>query len=212
MTEHTNNVSPALTLKQRWLHEFKQSLDRGGWTAIEEKLGKAFDEIATDGLTDLYTPRMFNRIIAQIIEPRIRRKYQSNITPLGAVVFIDIDRFKQLNSMFGHAGGDNMLRVFAKHLSDKFRISDLIGRIGGDEFVVIADGLSVDAVSERIENLRAELLHYPWKLERIDGGDRSVGCELGFTSKVVEISDPSVISEFIRKADIAVMQQKKDRD
>ena len=206
-----DNVNPASSLRERFIRDVWAAHDRGGKTAANELLGKAFDEMATDDVTDLFTPRIFNRILAQIVIPRMRRSYQKGVT-LGAVAYIDIDFFKHINAMFGHAGGDEVLRVIGKKLKAQFRSSDVIGRVGGDEFVVIADGLTVESVTRRIGILRQELLEHPWKLERIDGGDRSAGHELTFTSKVVDIATPEVLSEIITKADVAVMQEKQRRD
>ncbi len=205
------DISPVLTLKERWIREFWETHRRGGVSAANAMLSRAYDDMATDELTDLYTPRAFRRVLAQILAPKMKRKYDEQHYPLGAVVFIDLDYFKRLNEMFGHAGGDEVLRVFGKKLKLQFRASDLIGRLGGDEFVIIADGLSVDMVHQRVESLKADLLEHHWRLERIDGGDQSPGSVLTFTSRVEEITDPEALDALIRKADIAVMKEKARR-
>lgn len=64
--------------------------------------------------------------------------------PDAAVLYIDVDRFKAINDTYGHDGGDRLLRVVAARLRGGVRPSDVIGRLSGDEFAVICDGLSGD--------------------------------------------------------------------
>jgi diguanylate cyclase (GGDEF)-like protein len=73
---------------------------------------------------------------------------------LGAVLFIDLDGFKAVNDAHGHAVGDSVLNLVAKTLAETVRESDIIGRIGGDEFIAVLSNLtSVDdavGVAEKI--------------------------------------------------------------
>ena len=75
-----------------------------------------------------------------------------------AVVFIDIDGFKQFNDTFGHAAGDECLSRFAAALRSSFRPDDAIVRFAGDEFVVVAKGMNEGMARERVEAMRARLL------------------------------------------------------
>lgn len=74
-----------------------------------------------------------------------------------AVVFIDLDGFKQVNDQFGHAAGDSCLSRFAAALRSSFRPDDEIVRFAGDEFVVVAKGMDVGMARERVEAMRARL-------------------------------------------------------
>ena len=67
----------------------------------------------------------------------------------------DMDGFKQINDRFGHLEGNRVLRLFAQALKDSCREYDYVARMGGDEFVVIAPGLSADAAGKKAEQMRA---------------------------------------------------------
>jgi diguanylate cyclase (GGDEF)-like protein len=71
------------------------------------------------------------------------------------VMVSDMDGFKQINDRFGHLEGNRVLRLFAQALKDSCREYDYVARMGGDEFVVIAPGLTAEAASKKAEQMRA---------------------------------------------------------
>lgn len=73
----------------------------------------------------------------------------------GAVLFCDLDAFKPVNDTLGHAFGDRVLAIVARRLDAQVRSGDTTARFGGDEFVIVADELSDDGVSELLARLRA---------------------------------------------------------
>jgi diguanylate cyclase (GGDEF)-like protein len=82
--------------------------------------------------------------------------------PIGAaVLFFDLDRFKQINDLYGHAVGDECLVRFARAIRDSFRPGDAIVRYGGDEFLVVAPGMDLEATRARVDTLRASLARLP---------------------------------------------------
>ncbi len=82
----------------------------------------------TDGLTGTYNKRSTEEHINEILEKDPAEK--------GTFVIMDVDRFKEVNDRYGHMTGDKVLSEFGRMLKEHFREGDIIGRIGGDEFVV----------------------------------------------------------------------------
>lgn len=82
--------------------------------------------------------------------------------PHGAVLFVDLDRFKQFNDELGHALGDELLRALADRLTHMVRPEDSCGRWGGDEFLVLSDSVTTEqearALAERVETALAKPL------------------------------------------------------
>lgn len=120
---------------------------------------KRLTELAsTDTLTGLA-----NRMkLAEVFE-RERAHAQRNGTPL-ALVFLDIDHFKQINDRFGHEVGDRALEHFAESLSQRLRVSDLLCRLGGEEFAVLLPGSNARQAQDIAEDLRARLVQNPMPL------------------------------------------------
>ena len=80
------------------------------------------------------------------------------VQPAGAaVLFLDLDRFKQINDLHGHTVGDRSLVRFADAVRESFRPTDAVVRYGGDEFVVVAQSMDEASARARIANLRARL-------------------------------------------------------
>jgi diguanylate cyclase (GGDEF)-like protein len=107
----------------------------------------------TDALTGLPNRRLFLEDLTRAVSLARRRK-----DPL-ILVYADVDRFKSINDRFGHAAGDEVLRVVADHLAGSLRGGrDRCYRIGGDEFAALVPGVSVrslDALLARIERVQA---------------------------------------------------------
>src|ERR1700692_2963073 len=70
-----------------------------------------------------------------------------------AVMVCDLDNFKQINDLYGHLEGDNLLKDFAGHLKESCRGYDYVARMGGDEFVIVAPGMNAEAANEKASRL-----------------------------------------------------------
>ena len=88
---------------------------------------------------------------------RLRGEMDRVKTSGAAVIFLDVDNFKEINDRYGHIAGDACLLRIAASLTRTFRSDDSLFRLGGDEFLVVAGGLDSAAARDRIERLRAAL-------------------------------------------------------
>ena len=111
------------------------------------KYQQAESSATTDYLTGLPNARSLFVHLAQEVTRCRRMK-----TPL-AVLVCDIDGFKQINDSFGHLEGDKLLREFTSRLKDVCRGYDYVARMGGDEFVITAPGLTAEAAKEKADRL-----------------------------------------------------------
>jgi diguanylate cyclase (GGDEF)-like protein len=120
-----------------------------------------------------------------------------------ALMFIDLDGFKDINDTFGHATGDQLLRAVTARLQATLRQMDTIGRLGGDEFVVLADGGSVDVGPELVAERLLAVLREPFHLEDETSGPVSITASIGIAA-----GDRPTAGELLRDADIALYQAK----
>jgi diguanylate cyclase (GGDEF)-like protein len=136
--------------------------------AIHEKLVIANEQLKTlasiDPLTELLNRRALMNTFRR--ETLRARRTQSPIT----LVMCDIDHFKEVNDRFGHTTGDDVLRLVARELRDASRGTDLVGRMGGDEFLLVLSGsnaeggqILTDRVREHLQK-RTELKEVPVSL------------------------------------------------
>jgi diguanylate cyclase (GGDEF)-like protein len=102
---------------------------------LEEEQGRLTHQALHDVLTGLPNRVLFLERIAQSIEASARRSIHS------AVLFVDIDRFKSVNDIAGHAAGDQLLIGVARRLREVLRPGDTVARLGGDEFVILCENL-----------------------------------------------------------------------
>ena len=116
----------------------------------ERELAQA-DAANRDPLTHIYNRSAFEREVT-------RHVLESAQDPCGTLLMMDIDDFKQINDQYGHLEGDKALQKVSHILSSTFRQDDIIGRLGGDEFLVYVRGaVRREALEERLERLLSQL-------------------------------------------------------
>ena len=157
------------------------------------------EEANKDGLTGLYNRSAFDAMIANALE-----SYNRGGDSFLLVMF-DVDNFKWVNDTFGHVAGDKILQKVATALSKTFRKDEFIARYGGDEFVVIIEGLTEATAQKRISTFK-ETFH-KMRFSSHKDGDVQIGISEGIAS-VITGDTPD---DLIHKADSAMYEVKKKR-
>lgn len=121
-------------------------------------------------------------------------------TPLSAV-FIDVDRFKQINDTFGHAVGDEVLRIVSLRTRNRLRPADLCGRFGGDEMVVAFIDASLSEAVRLAESLRSSITESPFS---ISGTTIPISLSLG----VAQLRTAESYQDLLGRADSALYESK----
>jgi diguanylate cyclase (GGDEF)-like protein/PAS domain S-box-containing protein len=153
-----------------------------------------------DGLTGLANPTRFT----QRVESALARGGGADV----AVLFIDLDDFKNVNDSLGHAAGDQLLIAAAKRLRTCLRPSDTAARFGGDEFAILLEDLAEVENAAAVASRVLDMLHQPFGLQ---GRTIPIKASVG-----VAVGRPGVedAEELLRNADVAVYEAKtggKDR-
>lgn len=155
----------------------------------------------TDQLTGISNRPAFDKILAERIDRSRETQPNGNFT----ICYLDLDGFKPINDRHGHDVGDQVLRTVSIRLRSALRGTDLVGRHGGDEFMLLLDELNNVLVIETMAKRFLEQISEP--IETSAGLVR-VGASLGFAIFPVHASDP----EALRKAaDIAMYEAKRQR-
>lgn len=166
-----------------------------GYTAIRQNITdkKMIEELSiTDQLTGLYNRRHLDAVLN--IHAQIFERYT---TPF-SIMIIDIDYFKMVNDTYGHQVGDSVLQSIATILKKGCRAIDIVGRWGGEEFLVIFPNSNKQEATEAAEKLRIAIETYPFDV--IGNKTASFG--------VSEYYD--TVQEMVRRADNALYQAKEE--
>lgn len=151
-----------------------------------------------DDLTQISNRRGFIVLAQQALKMCVRQKMPASL------VFFDLNGFKLINDQFGHAEGDNALISIAKIMGEVFRDSDVFGRIGGDEFVVLLTNTTIDKAEESVGRLRLAVDTF---FKQADNG-----YHLDFCEGIVACSfDKNCSIEVLLSAADTLMYEKKGR-
>ena len=133
-------------------------------TVFSLRMGKALEQeralASTDYLTGILNIRSFNVLAQREIDRSLRDHYPFS------VAYIDVDAFKSINDRFGHVTGDKVLFTIANCLKQNLRKTDIMARVGGDEFGVLLPEMGLDVaqtvMSKLYEKLRKEMRANNW--------------------------------------------------
>lgn len=153
-------------------------------------------EAEKDPLTQLYNKVTTRSMIEECLE--------KNHTQQHALLIIDIDNFKTINDTRGHVIGDQILLAFAAELSKSFRETDILGRTGGDEFVVLIKNVqSIALVCDKLQRLTASFKKYG--IDNGFPGRLSTSIGVAMYNK-----DGKTYEELFKKADAALYEAKRN--
>lgn len=152
-----------------------------------------------DALTGLPNRTLLMDRAEQMLARSLRHKTRV------AALFIDIDGFKDVNDTRGHGAGDELLRAVAARLSGVVRDADVLGRFGGDEFVVIAEGDEQDAAPEVLAQRLLQAVQTPFTLPSDPTQQATVSASIGIATGENRSAD-----QLLRDADMAMYHAKRD--
>ncbi len=151
----------------------------------------------TDPLTEIYNRRSLDRIAGQFISQARRQR-----TPL-TFLMVDADKFKQINTRFGHLTGDFVLAEIAAMLKASTRGSDAVGRYGGDEFLILLADTTVLGAQQVIDRIND-------KLEEWNDADHLEGVRVTVSIGISEWHDGQTLDEVLDAADRRMYGQKNE--
>lgn len=151
-----------------------------------------------DSLTQLPNRFMFNELVNLAIESA--RRYKRKL----AILFIDLDRFKNINDTLGHEAGDLLLQEMASRMSECLRSSDVVARLGGDEFVILVQDVDEP---ERVSSLARKILAVAVKPIVVLGQECRVTTSVGISMYPDDAQDEQSL---MKNADIAMYRAKEE--
>ncbi len=162
-------------------------------SALRESESRLRELVTRDPLTELYT----RRHVLERLEEEIKRAARYN--QVFSVAMLDLDHFKDINDTYGHLVGDAVLRGFGRELSARVRDSDLVGRFGGEEFLVVFLGAPQSLAHAALADIRARR-----------GSSMPENPPYTFSGGLAEYpSDGTTAEELIRRADVRLYEAKR---
>jgi diguanylate cyclase (GGDEF)-like protein len=158
------------------------------------------DELRFQALHDSLTGLPNRALIMDRIDQLLARNRRNGT--VGAALYVDLDDFKNVNDSLGHETGDRLLAAVATRMASTLRGADTIGRMGGDEFVILIDGSEPMVAPELVAERLLDVMRQPFEF---DGSSTSLHVN---TSIGIAVGDRATGGELLRDADIALYQAK----
>jgi diguanylate cyclase (GGDEF)-like protein len=158
------------------------------------------NELRFQALHDALTGMPNRALITDRIDQLLARNRRNGTVP--AALYVDLDDFKNVNDSLGHEAGDQLLVAVASRMESTLRGADTIGRMGGDEFVVLIDGGDLMVAPELVAERMVDVMRQPFEL---------AGASMPLivnTSIGIAVGDRATGGELLRDADIALYQAK----
>ena len=143
---------------------------------FSQKFSEISDKSKQDLLTGLLNKLSFEETVKAAIDNRKRGD-------VSVLMILDFDNFKQVNDTYGHQVGDEVLKGFSNILNRAFRTKDLIGRVGGDEFMVFMPGMKVENL-KRTDEIAEEILNGLYNMKV--GDAEHFSCSIGIATDALD--------------------------
>ncbi len=189
-------VLPCFAVVAGRLSELRQRLRRSN-DELSSALGMIQRMATHDSLTGLPNRALFNETLAHSIAQAARHGRAL------ALLFLDLDRFKNINDTLGHGVGDRVLQEAARRLTAAVRAGDLVARLGGDEFVLLVEEVGTDV---DLADLAARVLAAFGPTLAVDGHELALSASLGVCTYPKDGRDAETL---LANADIAMYRAKE---
>jgi diguanylate cyclase (GGDEF)-like protein len=166
--------------------------------AAQARIAELERRADVDPLLDILNRRGFERALARSLA------YVKRYGTQAALVYLDLDGFKAVNDQHGHAAGDALLKAVARELTVRVRASDVVGRLGGDEFGVLMWNVSGAQAAVRARELEN-------RVERLSLAQGPSRLGVGASAGVVPLETELDAAAMIAVADRAMYARKKER-
>jgi diguanylate cyclase (GGDEF)-like protein len=170
---------------------------------FHDRLDEAFQRQMTesalrDSLTKLYNKRFF----MERIENEIGHVFRHNSSL--ALLFVDIDHFKQVNDSHGHLAGDHLLQELSQLMEQSLRVEDTLARYGGEEFAILTRGLSAEQAVAFAERLRTTVAQEPFVFE-----GKKIACTISVGVALLPHPQITTSAQLVAAADEAMYLAKR---
>ncbi len=157
-----------------------------------------YELVAKDGLTETFNKRKYEEEVLRELARSLRHR-----RPLSLIIF-DLDEFKQINDTYGHLCGDFVLKQIAATAKELVRPEQVLARVGGDEFVILAPETGAEGAQALAEKLRDRVLELDHRYGEVQ---ISVSCSFGVAELGEGMSSPQ---DLYQAADSALLQAKRE--
>lgn len=169
---------------------------------LEDRLVEARESMRFRATHDLLTSLWNRGVIVELVTRELQRSFRENSCT--AIMMCDIDHFKMVNDRHGHSAGDNVLREVGRRLQHSVRSYDMVGRYGGEEFLVVLNQCNPSSAFARAENLRAAICGKPFQTR---SAPLSVTISIGLALSCDYVNRSA--DEIIQEADAALYAAKE---
>lgn len=165
----------------------------------QKRLEKELRELAsTDVLTGIYNRRYFFEVCELEIQRAHRYKHDLSM------IMLDVDWFKNINDSFGHAVGDETIKTMTRLCQDALRTTDILGRIGGEEFAILLPETQLKAAEVIAQRIRQSAENFTF-----DTGTLEVGKFTASFGVTMLVAQDQFADDLLKRADIALYEAKK---